>query len=215
MTKPVSNETVEQQLGWRYATKLFDPSKIIPESDWQTLERTLVLTPSSFGLQPWQFHVVTNPEVKARLRPASWNQSQITDASHIVVFAIKKDLSVAEIDRFIARTAEVRSVPAASLEKFRQMLIRSLESASFDINEWATRQVYIALGFFMATAALMGIDTCPIEGFEPQKYDEILGLPSLGYGSCVVAAAGYRSEADKYATVPKVRYKHEDVIRRI
>lgn len=215
MTKPVSNATIEQQLGWRYATKVFDPTRIIAEADWLTLERTLVLTPSSFGLQPWQFHVVTNPEIKARLRPASWNQSQITDASHIVVFAIKKDLSVAEIDRFIARTAEVRSVPAESLEKFRQMLIRSLQSASFDINEWAARQVYIALGFFMATAAIMGIDTCPIEGFEPQKYDDILDLSSQGYSSCVVAAAGYRSETDKYATVPKVRYKHEDVIRRV
>jgi len=213
--KPVTNDVVERQLGWRYATKLFDTTLKIPDTDWQTLEQALVLTPSSFGLQPWKFFVVTDPATKSRLKQASWNQAQIADASHVVVFAIRKNLSIADIERYVARTAEVRGVTVESLVRFHQAMVGTLSSPSFDINEWAARQVYIALGFFMATAAVLGVDTCPIEGFEPKKYDEILGLPPLGYGACVVAAAGYRSKDDKYASVPKVRFKTEDVVHRI
>jgi nitroreductase len=215
VSKPVSNDVVERQLNWRYATKFFDPQLKISDADWTTLEQTLVLTPSSFGLQPWHFFVVTDPEIKARLKPASWNQAQIVDASHVVVFAIKENLSIAEIDRYVARTAEVRGVSVESLVRFRQMMVSSLEAPSFNINEWATRQVYIALGFFMSSAAMLGIDSCPIEGFEPPKYDQILGLTALGYRSTVVAAAGYRSKSDKGATLPKVRFKIEDVITRV
>lgn len=213
--KPVSNDVVEQQFGWRYATKSFDPMAKIPDADWQTLERSLVLTPSSFGLQPWKFFVVTDPDTKAKLKPASWNQSQIVDSSHVVVFAIKKDLSAPDIDRFLSRTAEVRGVTTDSLASYRQMMLGALTSPSFNVNEWATRQVYIAIGFFMAAAAMLGIDTCPIEGFEPEKYNEILGLTHLGYHASVVAAAGYRSNDDKYARLPKVRFKAEDVISHI
>ena len=213
--KPVSNEFVERQLGWRYATKLFDTTRPISEEDWQTLEQSLVLSPSSFGLQPWKFFIVSDPAVKAKLKPASWNQSQVVDASHVVVFAIRKNLGLADIERFIERTAEVRGTTVESLAGFKKMLVGTMTNPPFDINEWAARQVYIAIGFFMATAAMMGIDVCPIEGFEPAKYDEILGLPEQGYSACVVAAAGYRSNDDKYAKVPKVRYKTEDVVERI
>ncbi len=213
--KPVSNEVVERQLGWRYATKLFDTARKIPDEDWNTLEQALVLTPSSFGLQPWKFLVITDPEVKAKLKPASWHQAQIVDASHLIVFAIRKNLSVADIDGFVARTAEVRGTTVEALAGFRKMLVGTMTNLPFDINEWAARQAYIAIGFFMATAAMMGIDVCPIEGFEPQKYDEILDLAPLGYSACVVAAAGYRSATDKYANLPKVRYKTEDVVTRL
>ncbi len=213
--KPVSNEVVERQLGWRYATKLFDATKKVAYSDWQTLEKALVLTPSSYGLQPWKFLVVTDAETKAKLRPASWNQSQIVDASHLVVFAIRKNLSVSDIEHYVARIAEVRGVTVDSLAGFRQMMVGTLSNPPFDVNEWAARQVYIALGFLMASAAMMGIDTCPIEGFEPPKYDEILGLGPLGYHASVVAAVGYRSADDKYALAPKVRFKSEDVVTRI
>ena len=213
--KPVSNEVIEKQLEWRYAAKVFDSTKVIPDADWKTLERALLLTPSSFGLQPWKFFVVTDPAKRALLKPASWGQSQIVDASHLVVFAIRKNLSASDIERFVARTAEVRGTTVESLESYRQMMVGSLSKPSIDINAWASRQVYIAIGFFMATAALMGIDTCPIEGFEPAKYDEILGLTAQGYSASVVAAAGYRSGSDKYATLPKVRFKAEDVIAHI
>jgi len=215
MSHPVSNETVEHQLNWRYATKTFDTARPVSDTDWQTLERALVLTPSSFGLQPWKFFVVTDPTVKANLKPATFNQSQVVDASHVVVFAIRRDLDEIEIDRFVARTAEVRGTTIESLSRFRQIMVGFFKSPKMDADEWATRQVYIALGFFMATAAMMGIDTCPIEGFDPAKYDEILGLNALGYGSVVVAAAGHRAAGDKYAAAAKVRFKHEDVIVRI
>ena len=148
--KPVANEVVEKQLEWRYATKAFDAAKVIPDADWKTLEQALVLTPSSFGLQPWKFFVVTDPAKRALLRPASWGQSQIVDASHLVVFAIRKNLSVSDIERFVARTAEVRGTTVESLESYRQMMVGSLTKPSIDINAWASRQVYIALGFFMS-----------------------------------------------------------------
>ncbi|WP_010586221.1 NAD(P)H-dependent oxidoreductase [Schlesneria paludicola] len=213
--KPVPNDVVERQLAWRYATKMFDPAKIISDENWQTLEQTLVLTPSSFGLQPWKFVVITNHEVRAKLKLASWHQAQIVDASHLVVFAIRKNLSVTDIDAYIARIAEVRGTTVDSLAGFRKMLVGTMSKPPIDINEWAARQVYIAIGFFMATAALMGIDVCPIEGFEPEKYDQILDLTSQGYSACVVAAAGFRSDADKYANLPKVRFRTDDVIQRI
>lgn len=213
--KPVSNDVVERQLGWRYATKVFDTTKQIPEEDWKTLENALVMCPSSFGLQPWKFFIVTDPSVKTKLRAASWNQAQISDASHVVVFAIKKDLCATDIDCFVARTAEVRGTTVEALAGFRKMLVGTMTNPSININEWAHRQVYLAIGFFMASAAMLGIDVCPIEGFEPPKYDDILGLESLGYNSSVVAAAGYRSSNDKYAAMPKVRYKTEDVVHRI
>ena len=211
----VPNDVVERQLGWRYATKVFDAKKTISVEDWQTLEQALVLTPSSFGLQPWKFFVVTDPQMKAQLKPATWHQSQIVEASHIIVFAIRKDLNVPEIDRYIARIAEVRGVSIESLHAFRKMMVGVVEKPTFDVNEWAARQVYIALGFFMATAAMMGIDACPIEGFEPAKYDEILNLTSHGYGACVVAAAGYRSVDDKYASLAKVRFPTDEVVHHI
>lgn len=214
--KPVSNEVVENQLNWRYATKVFDATKKISDTDWQTLEKTLVLCPSSFGLQPWKFLIVTDTETKSRLRPATWNQSQVVDASHVVVFATRKDLNIEDIDRFISRTAEVRGTAIEALAGFRKMLVGTMmNNPAINVNDWAGRQAYIAIGFFMAAAAMLGIDVCPIEGFEPLKYDDILGLTPLGYTSCVVAAAGYRSTNDKYANLPKVRYRIEDVVTRI
>lgn len=215
--KPVSNDTVVKQLQWRYAVKKFDPTRRIAESDWRTLEEALVLTPSSFGLQPWKFIVVTNAALKEQLMSASWNQRQLADASHAVVFAIRRDLSAEDIDRYVRRTAEVRGVSEESLAGFRKMMVGSLTvpRAGFDVNHWASNQVYIALGNFMTSAAMLGIDTCPMEGIEPAKYDEILGLSKEGYATTVVATAGCRAVDDKYATFPKVRFAAEDVIRRI
>src|SRR5690349_23712235 len=109
--KPVNNETIVRQLNWRYATKRFDADRKIAAPDWKTLEQALVLSPSSYGLQPWKFFVVTRPEVRARLREAAWNQAQITDASHLVVLAVKKEFSAADVERYVARVADVRNVP--------------------------------------------------------------------------------------------------------
>lgn len=215
-SQPVSNETILQQLRWRYATKLFDSSRKITDADWATLEEALVLTPSSYGLQPWKFVVVTDQATKDKLVPISWGQRQVADASHVVVFAVRKPLTESDVDRLIARTSEIRSVPIESLAGFQKMIMRSLvpPPASVDIHHWAALQAYIALGNFMTTAAMMGIDTCPMEGIVPAKYDELLELPRDGYGTVVVCTAGYRSAADKYATLPKVRFPTDQVVSR-
>jgi nitroreductase len=214
-TKAISNDTLLNQLRWRYATKQFDATHQISVADWQTLEESLVLTPSSFGLQPWRFIVVTEQATKEKLVAASWDQRQVADASHVVVFAVKKDVGAAEVDQYLRRIADVRGVAQESLNGFRDVLLGFLSQPAdqFSAEQWATRQVYIALGNFMTSAALLGIDTCPMEGIVPSQYDEMLGLD--GYKTVVVAAAGYRSASDKYATLPKVRYTPETVITHV
>jgi nitroreductase len=216
-TKPVSNDTLLNQLRWRYATKQFDANRKISPSDWRTLEESLVLTPSSFGLQPWRFTVVTDQATKEKLVPVSWDQRQVADASHVVVFAIKKHLGPDEVDRYLGRMAQVRGVTPASLNGFRDVLVGFLAQPAdrFNPQHWAARQAYIALGNFLTSAALLGIDTCPMEGIEPARYDEILALPEQGYETVVVAVAGYRSAADKYATLPKVRFAPEELVTHV
>ncbi len=204
-------------LNWRYATKKFDPTRTIPPDVWLALEQALVLSPSSIGLQPWKFIVVTDPAVKTALVGASYRQTQSLDCSHFVAFAVRRDLDAAHVDRHIARMAEVRGVTVESLGKFRAMVMGNLDKARAGgtLDTWQEHQVYIALGQFMASAAVLGVDTCPMEGIEPEKFDEILGLAGTGYATVVACAAGYRLAEDKYATTPKVRFKPDDVIARV
>lgn len=215
--KPVSNETLLAQLQWRYAVKKFDPNRKIPAADWLALEETLVLTPTSFGLQHARFLVVQDPTLRARLVPVSWGQTQPVDCSHYIVFAIRSPLSADDVDRYLDRIASVRNVPRASLESYRNMMLDSLQKATDNdtVNEWSAHQAYIALGNFMTSAAMLGIDTCPMEGFEPEKYDEILGLPARGLKTVVACAAGYRSAEDNYARQKKVRFPREELVSRI
>jgi nitroreductase len=213
MTRVPAPELI-QQLNWRYATKVFDPARKIPAELWEQLEQALVLTPSSFGLQPYRFIVVTDPALKTKLRPASWNQSQIEDCSHLVVFLAQNDMTEASIDEYLARIAQVRGVTAESLTGYRSFMVGDLVQGPRHaiIQEWAARQTYIALGNFMTSAAVLGVDTCPLEGLVPAQYDEILGLAGSGYRTVCACPAGYRSEADKYATLPKVRYAKDRLI---
>jgi nitroreductase len=215
--KPVDCVHLLHHLEWRYATKIFDKAKVVPKDIWKTLEEALVLSPSSFGLQPWKFIVVTDSHLKARLRPHSWNQAQVTDCSHYVVFASIKKLCENDIDSFIARTAEVRGATLDSLKGYRGMMIGDLihGTRSKVVGEWAARQAYIALGNFMTSAALLQVDTCPMEGFNPVEYDKILGLTERGLTAAVCCAAGYRCENDKYAQLPKVRFSTEEIVERI
>lgn len=214
--KPVSNEIALAQLQWRYAVKKFDPAKMIADADWLTLEEALRHAPSSYGLQPWRFFVVTDPAVRATLRAASWNQPQITDASHLVVFTVKSPVDEAHVDAYMTRIAEVRGGRAADHGKFKASILTSLEGKSSAAKvEWASKQVYIALGVFLTTAAMLGIDVCPMEGIDPPKYDDILGLTKQGYAALCVAAAGYRAADDKYRALPKVRFAAKDVIAHI
>jgi len=214
---PITTANLLESLNWRYATKKFDSSKTISPEIWAALEDSLVLSPSSYGLQPWKFLIITNPETKEKLKPLSWNQSQVTDCSHYVVFTIKKNLTAAHIDHFIDRTAVVRSMPAESMKGYRDIMVSDVVNGprSLTVNEWATRQTYIALGNFMTSAALVGVDTCPMEGLEPANYDRVLGLPDKGYATVVACAAGYRAEDDKYATLAKVRFLNSEVVEHI
>jgi nitroreductase len=214
---PINQSQLLDALKWRYATKKFDSVKKIPAETWSALEQSLVLSPSSFGAQPWRFLVVDNPEVRARLVTASWGQTQVAEASHLVVFTYKKNLDEAHIDRYMARTAELRGTTVDAMAPFKKVIMSSLDGARAKgfLDVWQSRQIYIALGQFMTSAALLGIDTCPMEGLEPEKYDEILGLNGSGYATLCACPAGYRAAEDKYAGTPKVRFPLDEVITHI
>ena len=211
--KSIEPHILTDHLKWRYATKIFDPAKKIPADVWAALEEALVLTPSSFGLQPWKFFVVTDPAVKEKLVAASMGQGQPRECSHHVVFAIKKNTGSVDVEKYIQRIVEVRGGAAETLGGFKKVMLNFLSRPAdkFNVDEWAALQVYIALGNFMTSAALLGVDTCPMEGIDPAKYDEILGLARKGYHTFVACAAGYRSAGDKYASIPKVREKMPSV----
>ncbi len=212
---PIPSSQLLESLLWRYATKQFDPSKKIDAALWETVEDALVLSPSSYGLQPWKFFVVTDEAKKAALRPHSWNQPQVTDCSHHVVFATRLVIDTAHVERFIARTIEVRGGTPESLDFYKKMICSDIVEGprSKWVNEWAARQAYIALGNLMTCAALLGLDTCPMEGFDPLKYDEILGLREKGFQAVVACPVGYRLASDKYATAPKVRFPKSEIIQ--
>ncbi|EDY20523.1 nitroreductase [Chthoniobacter flavus Ellin428] len=214
---PVSNDTLLQQLRWRYATKSFDQAKKIADADWATLEQALILTPTSYGFQPYRFVVITDPATRQKLLPISWGQCQVADASHFVVFAAKTNVTEADVDYYLAHVSKVRGTPVEKLAGFRKALAGDIVHGprSKAQHEWATRQCYIALGNLMTSAAMLGIDVCPMEGIDAPKYDELLGLPAKGYNAVVAAAVGYRSDADKYAAAPKVRYPAEELFIRI
>jgi len=203
-------------LRWRYATKQFDASRKIPADVWDSLEESLVLTPSSFGLQPWKFLVVHDPAVRARLQPESWNQPQVTEASHFVVLTARTDLTSADIGSWIARMAEAQNKSPEDLAPLKGMIAGFAETMSCEARHaWNTRQVYIALGQLMTSAAVLGIDTCPMEGISANAYDRILGLEGSGYATAVACALGYRAADDKYAATPKARFERSKIIHHI
>ena len=215
--QPISPATLLDALNWRYATKKFDPARKLSAETWATLEQALILSPSSFGLQPWKFLVITDPAVKARLVPISWGQTQPADCSHMLVLAVKQGLGADHVEKFLDRQVEVRGGSKENLSGYRDMMLGSLAGAAKAgrLDAWQANQIYIALGQFMAAAALIGVDTCPMEGIDRAKYDEVLGLDGTDFATVVACPAGYRAADDKYATAPKVRFKSEDVIERI
>jgi nitroreductase len=212
---PTNPTQLLEALNWRYATKIFDDTKKIPADIWSALEKSLVLTPTSYGLQPYQFLVISNPAKRVELLPHSWGQKQVVNASHYVVFTARTEMTEADVDRFIKRTNDVRKLPDAALNPYRDMMIGDIVNGPRGkvAHEWAARQAYIALGNIMTCAALLGVDACPMEGIVPLEYDTILGLNGSGYKTVVACAFGYRAEMDKYAKLAKVRYPLEEVIR--
>ena len=202
-------------LQWRYATKVFDATKKIPTDLWAALEKSLVLTPTSYGLQPYHFLIVQEAATRAALLPHSWGQKQVVDCSHYVVFTARTEMKEADVTKLISRISAVRGVPAESLNFYRDMMLSDVVNGPRGkaAHEWAARQCYIALGNLMTAAALLGVDACPMEGLVPAEYDKILKLDGTGYKTVVALALGYRGAGDKYATAPKIRYASADLIK--
>ena len=211
------NELLLEKLNWRYATKAFNPDKKIADHDWATLEEVLRLTPSSYGLQPWKFIVITNQELKDSLVEASYKQSQVSNCSHLLVVALKTSMTEADVDTFIQSTCEIRQQEPKSLDFYRNMIVGDVVNGprGQDIQTWAKLQCYIALGNFMTSAAMLDIDCCPMEGFVPAMYDEALGLAVKGLTTAVVCPAGYRADDDKHGKLPKVRFANADLFETI
>ena len=212
---PIAPSQLLESLRWRYATKQFDPTKKIVGETWEALGESLVLSASSFGLQPYQFLVISDPAVRAKLLPHSWGQNQVVDASHFVVFAGRTQMTEREIDSFLQLTARTRSQSVDSLQGLRGMMTGSILSANFQANvpHWASHQAYLALGNLLTSAALLGVDACPMEGFVPAEYDRILGLSDQGLTAVVCCALGFRASTDKYATLKKVRRAKTELVQ--
>lgn len=211
---PVSLSTIQEALNWRYSTKKFDATKTIPADAWNTLAQSLILAPSSFGLQPWKFIVVQNPELRKKLSAASWGQTQPVECSHFVVFLGQKGLGASDTERYLQRSVAVRGGTVEALKGYADVINGSLEKAKAGgyLDNWQGRQVYIALGELMTTAALIGVDACPMEGLDPAQYDALLGIDTSKWGTLCACALGYRSSEDKYAHAAKVRYSAEELI---
>ena len=200
-------------LHWRYATKEFDTTKKISDSDLDLLLESLRLSPSSFGLQPWKFIVVKDKEKRALLQEAAYHQAQVTEASDLIVICRLAECRELHVDKYIEDMASKKNVSVESLSKYRNMMVSVMADQDADRQEeWMELQCYIALGFLMETAALMGIDTCPMEGFSKKKFDEILDLENDQLRSVIVCPVGYRSDNDKYAKEQKVRFNLDDLV---
>ena len=204
-------------LNWRYATKIFDATKKIPANVWTALEQALVLTPTSYGMQPYKFLVVDDQAKLAALLPNSWGQKQVVDCSHYVVFLARTEMKESDVAKLIQRTSDLRGIPLEKLNFYRDMILSDVVNgprgkAAF---EWAARQCYIAIGNLMTVAAVLGVDACPMEGINPPEYDKILGLEGSGYKTVVALALGYRAVEDKYASLPKVRYELNELIQHV
>lgn len=213
----VSPEELLNRLEWRYAVKQFDSQRKIDDAAWNALQEALRLSPSSGGLQPWKFINVSDPVVREKLIPASFGQTKVRDASHLVVLTTKKDFGTTHVDAHIKRTAELKGVPLETLDGLRRMLLDGIVNPK-DLaarQAWASRQTYLALGVLVTAAALMGIDAAPMEGFLPDQYDNILNLTEKGLTATVICALGYRSEEDPYGNTPKVRFDRSDVFLHI
>jgi len=210
------NEPIKNSLNWRYATKKFDSSKKIKAEDFEVLKEALRFAPSSYGIQPWKFLIIEDEEVRAKLKVAAYNQSQVSDASHFIVLCAKKDLFPTDIRRYMESISKTREIGMDKLNDFYNMILGSRSALSTEqVEQWNKRQVYIALGFLLNTAANMKIDACPMEGFNSEEFDKILGVSAEGYTSTVICALGYRAEDDAAAEYKKVRYPEKEVFEEI
>lgn len=205
-----------ESLQRRYAVKHFDSTKKISEEQLEVLLESLRLSPSSFGLQGWWFVVVENDALRQQLLPYSRNQKQIVEASHLLVLCRRTDVDTDFVEHYIQYMATTRVIDSSVLDGYKAMMLSFLEGkSSEDLDIRLSKQVYIAQWFLLSACALLGIDACPMEGFDSKKYNEILWLDALRLASCVVVPVGYRAADDPYATMKKVRFSKEEVVFRI
>ena len=193
-------------LKWRYATKQFDNTQKIPEEDLKQLMEVVRLAPSSYGLQLYKVLIINDQETREKLKAASWNQNQITDASALVVFCNYKDVNDHHIDEYLNLKSETEQNDRNSLKGYGDFMKSKInEMTQSEKDSWTKRQTYIALGLMLTACAELRIDACPMEGFEKDKYNEILGLAEHNLNASVIVAIGYRDESDKTQHLPKVR----------
>jgi nitroreductase len=211
---PIPVAQMLERLHWRYAVKRFDPGRKLDAETWEALEESLILAPSSFGLQPWKFVVVTDPAIKAKLPEISYNQKQPLDCSHMVVLAARESMNADYVRDYIQTVETERGLPSDTLSKYRDILISTVAAKENQL-DWNARQVYIALGQLMVAAAMLGVDTCPMEGILADEYDKLLGLTGSGFATVVGCAVGYRHPEDTQAEAKKVRFTDDVLVQRI
>ncbi|WP_293873099.1 NAD(P)H-dependent oxidoreductase [Flavobacterium sp.] len=197
---------------WRYATKKFDTSKKVSKEDLETLKEAIKLSASSYGLQPYKVIFVENSELRAKLQPAAWGQSQIVDASQVIIFANITNIGETEIDSYFQNLIETRRIPLESVQGYIDFMKSKVTSLPEDArNIWTAKQTYLALGNLLNSAAELHIDVTPMEGFIPEQVNEILGLDKLGLNAVVIATIGYRHEEDATQHYVKVRKSNEEL----
>lgn len=205
------NTFLENQ-NWRYATKKFDSTKKISNEDLNTLKEAIRLSSSSYGLQPYQVIIVENPELRAKLLAAAYGQSQVVDASHLIIFANELNVGDDAIDKYIRRIGITRDIPVESLAGFGSYMKGTINNLAEDAkNIWASKQTYLALGNLLNAAAELKIDVTPMEGFNPAQVNEILELDKLGLNASLMATIGYRHEEDATQHQKKVRKSNEEL----
>jgi len=205
-----------KHLEWRYATKKFDPDKQISEADLAKIKRAVQLSASSYGLQLYKVIVIEDKELREKLRSVSWDQTQVTDASHLFVFCNFTNNLDSHIDSYLGLTANTRGLKIEDLAGYGSFMKTKInEKTPEQQTNWLERQPYIALANLLSACAELGIDACPMEGFEPQKYNEILGLDKKGLSACVIATVGYRSNEDQTQHFAKVRKPLDELFETI
>jgi len=191
---------------WRYATKKFNPNKKVAPENIKRLKQALQLSVSSYGLQPYKVLIIENNELKAKLKSKSWNQSQVTEASHLFVLCNYTATKPHDIEQYINLIATTKQLNKAELQGYEDFMKAKLsEKSKEEQNHWSKCQTYIALANLLAACAELKIDACPMEGFQAEEYNNILGLAKKGLNASVIATIGYRHEEDTTQHAPKVR----------
>ncbi|MBT8281441.1 MAG: NAD(P)H-dependent oxidoreductase [Muriicola sp.] len=205
-----------ESLEWRYATKKFDSDRSVSDTDLNLLLDATQLSASSFGLQPYHVFIITDPEIRSSLKEVSWGQSQITEASHLFVFANIRNFGPELIDSYLKEVSDVREIPKEGLKAYGEFMKSKLVDLPEEVKEnWTAKQTYLAMGNLLSAASTMQIDACPIEGFEAEAYDKILNLQEKDLTTSVVVAVGYRSEEDETQHLKKVRRPKESLFTHI